>query len=31
MSDLKEIADNIINKNFDQALKLCDIYQNEYL
>ena len=29
MSDLKEIADNIINKNFDQALKLCDIHQNE--
>ena len=29
MSDLKEIADNIINKNFNQALKLCDIYQNE--
>tara|TARA_B100001063_G_scaffold211760_1_gene210272 strand:- start:270 stop:1967 length:1698 start_codon:yes stop_codon:yes gene_type:complete len=29
MSDLKEIADNIMNKNFDQALKLCDFYQNE--
>ena len=29
MSDLKEIADYIINKNFDQALKLCEDYQNE--
>ena len=29
MSDLKEIADYIINKNFDQALKLCENYQNE--
>lgn len=29
MSDLKEIVDYIINKNFDQALKLCEIYQNE--
>jgi tetratricopeptide (TPR) repeat protein len=29
MSDLKEIADYIINKNFDQALKLCKNYQNE--
>ena len=29
MSNLKEIADSIINKNFDKALKLCEIYQNE--
>ena len=29
MSELKEIADYIINKNFDQALKLCENYQNE--
>jgi len=29
MSDLKEIADYIINKKFDQALKLCENYQNE--
>jgi tetratricopeptide (TPR) repeat protein len=29
MSDLKEIVDYITNKNFDQALKLCEIYQNE--
>ena len=29
MSGLKGIADYIINKNFDQALKLCEIYQNE--
>ena len=29
MSKLKEIVDSIINKNFDKALKLCEIYQNE--
>ena len=29
MSDLKEIADYIINKNFDKALELCENYQNE--
>ena len=29
MSNLKEIADNIINKNFDHALELCKKYQNE--
>ena len=29
MSPLKEIAYNIINKNYDHALKLCEIYQNE--
>ena len=29
MSNLKEIADSIINKKFDNALKLCEIYQNE--
>ena len=29
MSNLKEIADSIINKQFDTALKLCEIYQNE--
>jgi tetratricopeptide (TPR) repeat protein len=29
VSGLKEIADYIINKNFDQALKMCEIYQNE--
>jgi len=29
MSNLKEIADNIINKNFDHALELCEKYQNE--
>lgn len=29
MSELKEIADYIINKNFDKALKLCENYQNE--
>jgi len=28
MSELKEIADYIINKNYDQALKLCENYQN---
>ena len=29
MSDLKEIVDCIINKNFDKALELCENYQNE--
>jgi tetratricopeptide (TPR) repeat protein len=29
MSDLKEIVGYILNKNFDEALKLCEIYQNE--
>ena len=29
MTNLKEIADCIINKNFDKALKLCEINQNE--
>jgi tetratricopeptide (TPR) repeat protein len=29
MSDLKEIVGYIIKKNFDEALKLCEIYQNE--
>lgn len=29
MSNLKDIVENIINKNFDHALKLCEIYQNE--
>ena len=29
MSNLKEIADNIINKNFNHALELCEKYQNE--
>ena len=29
VSSLKEIADYIVNKNFDQALKLCEIYQNK--
>ena len=29
MSNLKEIVDSIVNKNFDKALKLCEIYQNE--
>ena len=29
MSDLKEIVSYIINKNFDEALKLCEIYQNK--
>ena len=29
MSNLNEIIQNIKDKNFDQALKLCDTYENE--
>ena len=29
MTDLKKIIDNIENKNFDEALKLCALYENK--
>ena len=29
MSELKKIVENIKNKNFINALKLCEIYKNE--
>ena len=28
MSNLKRIIENINNKNFDKALKFCDLYEN---
>ena len=28
MSDLHNIVENIKNKNLEQALKLCDVYEN---